>query len=133
MKIWAERIIKNTNCLKRISEYYQQDTNLEYYQKVQCYNISDGKLKDTNINKIKLESTSHKKHKLTSVESQNIQKYIEHSLDLFNSNDIYLTELDLKYYEKVHNSITNKEEDIDTEIYDYIIIDMKKSTKRGFN
>jgi hypothetical protein len=131
MKIWLDRIIKNTSYLKRISDYYKGATNTDNFEKVTCYTITESKLKEQGFNKITLETQRpREKHKLTPIELHQMRNFIENTFTLYRDNDIYLTDLDIKNYEKAISIINSGESIIDKELYDYIIVDMMKSSRR---
>jgi hypothetical protein len=132
MKIWLDKIIKNSPYLRIVTDYYSKDIKnaSEYYQKVKCYTVSDDKLK-THINsKIKIEIKELQKYELKTMEILQFKEYIEDNLTLYHNGDIHLTEDDLTNYNRAYNHITNNERLIDRSLYDYIIIDMRKSTRR---
>jgi hypothetical protein len=134
MKIWLEKIMKNSSYIKIVSEYYRKDLHniTTDYQKVESYTITDDQVKDKKPCKVnKIESTLNKaQHTITDLQAQELKLFIEDAMTLYNNDSIYLTELDKKYYETVYEKILNKERNVDKELYDYIIRDIIKSRRR---
>jgi hypothetical protein len=123
MKIWFERILNNSSYLRILYNYYKNDTN--EYQKVGCYTISNEELKNKTLNKIKIDD-SPIKTEISYQQKEKILNYINDTILSYHNGEIHLSDLDLKYYDKVYSQLS-KDNKVKKELLDYIVNDMLKS------
>ena len=122
MKIWFDRIISNSSYLRIVSNYYRKD---DEFQKVKCYTVPEDQIKYKKLNIVKIDDNQVKVN-ISEQQKFKIINFVNDSVSSYHNREIYLSELDLKNYEKVYNqlAIENK---VDKDLLDYIVNDMLRS------